>query len=208
MNKNILLSSYILFALFFLSGCEEYNLIKGRFVKYPFNNQKIIYLKDDRHIPNYFKLICLNKEDVMRFLEGNNVDESREIIEQTLDKYNNELFIFIYGWGTRDWLETHNLGFSNNPILIKNLYLPNFAFNKDKKELNKIYFYDWEPMNFGQVSEFIDLYIFKKEDLIKPGSDQIELGYTFKYKTSYDFEKEERWGIVSGNVTFNITEYD
>jgi len=57
------------------------------------------------------------------------------------------------------------------------------------------------------VTEFIDLYIFDKEQLQKKDDpSKIELEYTFKFKTSYDFEPEERWGSVSGKVEFDLSE--
>jgi hypothetical protein len=200
MKKILFLGGILFLSLIF--GCEKYNEIKGKFVNYPFKNQKIIYLKDNQYVPDFIKIIFINFSEATNFLDNAELDYSYKYFKDQLEINRNNIFVIVYGWGIDPIVKYNEIIFSKEFIFHHKIYLP-FEFKQEKMQ-DKLFSYSWGYNQGGFVTEFIDLYIFKKEDLIKEGSNQIDLDYTFKYKTSYDFEKEERWGIVSGNVTFNI----
>lgn len=186
---------------FMLGGCEKYKEIRGAFVSYSFKNQVQIDLKDDPDVPNYIKIIVLDKDEIEKFLSEKKIDTS-SIPDKTLfnSKY---LCVLVYGWGLEPAMQQNICKFSTSYIAYKRIWTP-FDDNNSDTQTRKLFTYSTGYNQGASVTEFLDLYIFKKEDLINYETNKIQFSYDFRFKATYDFEKEQKWGEVSGNIEFEV----
>lgn len=184
-----------------LGGCEKYKEIEGAFVSYSFRNQIQINLKDNDYVPNYIKIAVLDRDEIKKFLNETKIDVSDFSIENHFNEQN--LYMIAYGWGVEPAMQQNEFRFNKSYISHKKIWTP-FDENDFHSPSRKLFTYSHGFDQGASVTEFIDLYVFKKDDLINYQTNQIELGYRFRYKATYDFEKEQRWGEVTGNIQFDV----
>lgn len=187
----------------FLGGCEKYGEIKGKFVDYPFKNQKIVYLNDNPYVPDFIKIVFLDHNEAKKFLKDTELEEFNSDLISRLDQNKTKNFVIAYGWGIEPIVKNYRIEFDSPYIFHQKIYFPNDPSEKIGK--TQWFTYSWGYNQGGFVSEFLDVYIFNNLGLKSDNSSRnsnIRLGYTFQFKATYDFEVVQRWQTITGNIEF------